>query len=518
MSLGVLWTFVALMLPPIVALLTPLNSVDLAYQVRTGESLLRTGALPAADAYTFTVAGRAWFDQQWAGQVLLALAHRAGGWAGEALLRAVVVTAIFALVLLACRAGGASRRAAAALTITSLVVARSNLGLRPQLFAMALFALTVWILAQRRRRPRLVWLIPLLVVPWANLHGTFALAPLLLALAWLDDWRRGRPRASQLGWLALASVAAATVNPYGLRVWSYVGEISTNDTIRTSISEWAPTSFSTVAGIVFFCSIAGVVAYLARRGRATAWPTLLTLGIFFALGLSAERATAWWALVAPAAVAVELATAGAPTWSTEDQRSIANSVIAGTLAVLAVLSLPGIIRPATAASWSPPDAPIALSDRIGSALPTGSRLFVSQPWASWFEFAVPGDRVAVDSRFELFSEDVWRTYDSVLAAAPGWQRALDGWHVDAIVLRSQDALLPVVAADPRWRLLARTSGGAAFVRASPPRNARVGRNTKSLVTGQDARRTPSSQLLGRTRPDREAARIAASRVPTPNLP
>ena len=46
------------------------------------------------------------------------------------------------------------------------------LGLRPQLVGMVLFALTLAILAGRDRWPRLVWLIPLVVVPWANSRMT----------------------------------------------------------------------------------------------------------------------------------------------------------------------------------------------------------------------------------------------------------------------------------------------------------------------------------------------------------
>jgi len=73
-----LWIVVAVALPAIVALLVPLPAVDLAYQVRAGNQILATGAIPAVDTWTFTVAGTPWVDQQWLSQVLLALGYNAG--------------------------------------------------------------------------------------------------------------------------------------------------------------------------------------------------------------------------------------------------------------------------------------------------------------------------------------------------------------------------------------------------------------------------------------------------------
>ena len=52
---------------------------------------------------------------------------------------------------------------------------------------MALFAITVWLVFNRRRHPTRLWWIPPIVAVWANVHGSFFLAPVLLGLAWLED-------------------------------------------------------------------------------------------------------------------------------------------------------------------------------------------------------------------------------------------------------------------------------------------------------------------------------------------
>ena len=75
LSFDRLWVVIALALPALLSLLVPLPAVDLAYQVRAGDEILATGALPAVDTWTYTIAGTPWVDQQWLAQVLLALGY-----------------------------------------------------------------------------------------------------------------------------------------------------------------------------------------------------------------------------------------------------------------------------------------------------------------------------------------------------------------------------------------------------------------------------------------------------------
>jgi len=102
----------------------------------------------------------------------------------------------------------------------------------------------------------------------------------------------------------------------------------------------------------------------------------------------------------------------------------------------------------------------------GEDLPPGARLFVSQPIASWFEFAWPSAPVFVDSRIELFPDGIWADYDAVMAGREGWQGILDRWRVDAVVLMPGDtALASALSRDPGWRLAYRDGEGSVYVRS-----------------------------------------------------
>src|SRR5919197_2744945 len=179
LTLSHTWVVLALVLPAIVLLGLSLSAVDLAYHIRAGNIMLRTHHVIRTDTFSFTAFGRPWLDQQWGAQILLALLYRLGGWSLLVFVRSLCGAVVVVLVFLTCRARGATMKQGAWLALASGAVVVGGLMPRPQLFGLLLFALTVWILSWRVRRPRLVFMIPAIVAVWANLHGSFFLGPLL---------------------------------------------------------------------------------------------------------------------------------------------------------------------------------------------------------------------------------------------------------------------------------------------------------------------------------------------------
>ena len=268
LTLPQLWVALAILLPVLGALLAGISTVDLAYHLRAGGIVLDTRRLPSPDTFTFTAGGLAWLDQQWGAQALFAALDRAGGWALLATVRAALVGLTSLLVYRGCRMAGAEMRPAAWLTLGGFAVGLVALGLRPQLLAMVLFAATLAILAGRIRRPALVWAIPVLVILWANVHGSFFLGPAAVVVAWLEDRAAGR-REWRLLLVAAVSALATLVNPYGPGVWAYAAGLAVDPTIRRLITEWQATAPLSFAGAMFYGSLVAAVAILGLALRRT---------------------------------------------------------------------------------------------------------------------------------------------------------------------------------------------------------------------------------------------------------
>jgi hypothetical protein len=466
-----LWLFLAVALPVLASIVATLSAVDLTYHLRAGSEILTTGAVPTVDTWTYTAAGRSWVDQQWGAQVVLRVAEAIGSWTGLVLLRAGLTGLIVGCLLVIARRRGLDARTTALLVLAAFVIAAPAMALRPQLLGMACFAVVLLLVADRRARPRGIWLVPVLVLVWANLHGSFFLGPLVLGLAWLEDVHDGVPRPHRTLLVAVIAAAAACLTPFGPAVWVYAVALSSNPEVTARITEWQPTSIREPSGILFFGSAMAVVALIARRGWIVPWPTLIWLAAFFVIGAFAQRGVAWWPLALVPAVAGTLIPSRPdpePAASTTMRRL--NGLIAGLLVVIGIALLP-IWRPIDSGTMTPSgvltDAPSGITAALRDLARPGDRIFNAQPWGSWFEYALPDARYAIDSRIDFFPSTVWQDYETVEAGADGWSRILGTTNVSLVVLKApSDAMIERLTA-AGWDLRYEDGEGAIF--AAPGR-------------------------------------------------
>jgi hypothetical protein len=457
------WATISLLVPTLIALLAKMGSIDLAYHIRAGEQMLDTHVLIRQDTWLFSLpAGTSWTDQQWGAQLIFATLYRTGGWVSLAAAWAFLSGLSVWFVYLACRSRGASPRGAALLTVGGYLIAQPTLGMRPQLLALPLFTMCVWALASRREHPRRVWLLPVAAAVAANLHGSFALFPLLGGLAWIEDVARKDPQTRRMLIITAITAVATLLNPFGFQAWVYVVDLSTNPIIRKTITEWEPTSINGIAGWAVFGSLALLIAYFARRREAIAWTDLLTLAVFLYLALSAQRAIVWWGLVVPVVVAGLLRPAKARPEAAESP--VPAFTIIGVLALAILVLLPWWRSPTTQQLVG--ETPPGIAQAVGE-LPAGARVFAHQPWGSWLELTDPNQLYLVDSRIEIIPKDVWEDYDQVAFSRAAWHEALEKWDVQAIVAKKKDwdPILPFLRDDPDWKIAHEDDDGVVFVRA-----------------------------------------------------
>ena len=517
-----LWIVLALVLPPLAAIATPIPTVDIAYLVRTGDLILSRGAIPSTDPFTFSAAGHEWIVQQWGAAVAIALAFRPVGWIGLTVLEALIVFSTFGLVLLTLRRAGVRPRAAALLTLGPLFILLPALGMRPQLFGMLFFAATLAILGERARSPRLMFLVPALVVLWANVHGTFPIGLAAVGWALLEDVAESR-RAATPGRRAravridvvvlLLSLVATLVNPYGPRIWAYVVGIASNSSVTGLVTEWRPPELASYVGVLFYGSALLVALLVGARWRQTTWPTRLWLLGLVALGAWSLRGLQWWALGSVVAVAPLFArrdpaqapvpgsavattdvapglagpaaavtpggggagdTRGAPAMPVppRSRPRAVNGVLIVILACLPFLLLT-VIAAGPRDPLAGPDlalsfAPSGLATALRASVKPGDRVFDRQVWGSWFEWAVPDALMFTDSRFEVIPDAAWKDYLSISSGRFDWAQSLDRIGADIIVASREDqkGLLAAIAAAPSsgWRQVYADADGVILTR------------------------------------------------------
>ena len=252
------------------------------------------------------MAGRPFIAFEWGSEVVYALAYRAAGLAGVAVLSGLVLALTYALVARFLIRRGGDPLLAYFVSMVAAVLSAAHWLARPHLFTMLAVVLLLELLERRGRRT--LWPYFVLFVVWTNLHGGFfygcitiaiyAVGELLEARFWLGaaraEWiARARHHLAALGVAILASL----VNPNGFRNLAHVTGFFGNRFLRQT-QEFLSPDFHTINGKIFLLALLAVMAILAFTRRRPTLPVLLVLLANVAFSLISQRNIELFALVA----------------------------------------------------------------------------------------------------------------------------------------------------------------------------------------------------------------------------
>src|SRR3954447_17868621 len=171
--------FIATLLIPAVlgSSKTIFNDGDVSWHIATGQWILDHRTIPHTDPFSFTWAGKPWVPIEWHSEAVMAAAYRLAGYSGIAALVPAALIALHATVYL-----NASRWVRAALLpiVAMDFVLIPMLLARPHVLTWPLIAWWTWLMMRARqhnRAPPLAW--ALLMILWANLHGSFVFGLLI---------------------------------------------------------------------------------------------------------------------------------------------------------------------------------------------------------------------------------------------------------------------------------------------------------------------------------------------------
>lgn len=467
---------------------------DLAIFLAQGREMAEQGGFADVDAFTHTVGGTSFLNGTWGAQRLFYAIWRVAGWGGLQLTLACAVCGTVVLTAWGARRAGRSTAVAGFGAMLAVWLVVQNLGMRPQLFALPLFA--AYATLAMTVPPGLATGVAsaVLVCVWANLHGSFVIAPVLSAclaagVAWEQaaaertwgDWARaalrsllrGEGRAHLL--TAGAVGAAACVNPYGASIWLYVA-LNTSSPAARGLSEWQRTTITDACGVRLLGSVIVMGSVVALRRRLPARRDTPAMVAFVAFALTAVRHVVWTGMVLPIALARLLAPAASDATATPpapERRlhpAIAVVFFAFWGSILVGMSpwvkVRGLTGDAEAVARFAPDTPVALTAWAAENGVQGP-LFNSMEWGGYLVWRLPGATAFVDARIWIFPDDVWAEYLQISGARDDWEDALDRREIRWAVLERRFhwyELAPAMSASPRWEKVYEDETGLIFRR------------------------------------------------------
>jgi len=444
---------------------------DTGWHIRSGESILRSGALPRTDPYSFTRAGEPWFAWEWGSDVLMGAVHERSGLAGVAMLYGTAIAAAVWLWFRLNWLAGGNFLIACAFAAPMLSTSNIHWLARPHVFNW-IFLLATVMCARSFKRPlrfrHAAWVFCGTAL-WTNLHASFFFAPLIFTIYAAGDWIRGwiwddaaarqaRPM------LTLAAVAglATLVNPYGWHLHRHVFGYIFNAALLDRIGEFQSFNFHAEGAfqILLTLGIAMLGGVLALGQRKVADFLLAVLITGLALRSARALPLAALLLLPPANGAIAQALASTRGLRPALRRAIdrflgysarlrvldarGNGLAWAPIILIAMFAL--LRTPAIAARTGfPPDQfPVAASAAL-EGLPPAARLLAPDKFGGYLIYRFDGRRkVFFDGRSDLYGAEFLKQYARLVQVRPGWKRQLDSFHFTHALLPNDYSLIPAL--------------------------------------------------------------------------
>lgn len=477
-----LWVFTILGLACLFISVLPLPPNDLWWHMAAGRIMVAEGAWLQTNRWAYTLPYDApYVYQSWLSEVLLYWIWQIGSVPLLTLTRTLVIGLSYGLIAWhALRRTGNGKAVAIALLI-AVLMGWNNWTLRPQTLALLPGSAFIVILDSFvRGRVSRRWLIalPLLMVVWVNLHGSFILGVVLTALAWFGlaittlrspatSRREAWSRLQLCSVVGIAVVLTTMVHPLGIGVFGYVRDLLTDTPSQTRIAEWQPPTNNisiTNTGFWFYVVLLVLPMLVATgRKRASAIDLLWFAGLAW-LTIGGVRYAMWFAIATLPFMAEQFG-----ALFKERRATPTSPLFTGTLGLLFGAMVVAVLPWFQPGRYLGPEAehlfanagshrmllgrmtPVAATEWLKQH-PIEGRLWAEMSYSSYTIWELPEKQVFADLRVDMFPDSIWDEYFAVSAGNDRSLQLLDRWQVTHVMLdrSAQKDLYQLLMTAPGW--------------------------------------------------------------------
>lgn len=471
-----------------------LGDAGIGWHIRAGQQILATHAVPRVDPFSSTMSGKPWFAWEWLYDLVVGKLETSFGLNGVVWLTAVVIAATFGGLFRFLMGHRTDLVVGLVLVLLAISASMIHLLARPHVVSWMLTVAWLAILdsgewsgfpSRSEQNRRWLWLLPVLMVIWVNVHGGFMFGLALLAIDWMGAmwaWLRtrsdrledllerefARRRARELTLVGLVSAVASLANPYGWRLHEHIYSYLTNRFLMNHIEEFQSPNFHGVAQQCFLALLLLVIAAVVSCRNEVRLVRILLLLFAVYAGLDASRnipiASIVLVVVAGPLLKIE--------WEFARRMSSVESKLRGHLwpmaaTIFALLVVANGGRLASQqlmdAHFDPGRMPVHAVDYLAAHQVQGP-ILGPDFWGGYLIYRLyPHAQVVVDDRHDLYGAEFFESYLKMVHVEDGWQEFLQATHPACVLLPRNTALASMLLQSSAWSVTYQDDAAIVFV-------------------------------------------------------
>ena len=439
---------------------------DSWWHIRSGEHTLTQGMIHA-DPFSFTFNGQLWINHSWGSQVVMYGFWQVAGNLGLALFTSILATTGMYMVY-RMSAGNVYLRGFA--LVIGAATAAVFWSPRPQMFSFFLSAIVLYLLyLYKRENVDRLWLIPVVMLLWVNLHAGFSIAFILMGgmiagevLANIFNaggehvisWVRLR----KLVIVALVSAVVLVINPYGTQIYSVPFQTVSIGALQEFIQEWNSPNFHERQTWPFVALLLGVLGAAGASKRRLDWSDFVLVSGTAFMGLMAGRNIALFAVVTTPVLTYHLqAILEERGWVIQPIRrptrmmARINVVLVAVILIGSLAKVLLVLDAETVADAQAMFLPVDATRYFNTNDVTGP-VFNSYNWGGYLIFNAPHEPVFVDGRTDLYGDEFLQTYLQAAVGGEGWRETLAEYNIQTVFVEARSGLARHLRDEPGWNL------------------------------------------------------------------
>lgn len=446
---------------------------DTGYHIRAGEYIIDTLSIPKQDIFSFISPALPWTAHEWLSEVIMASVHRAFGLTGIVIFFSFIISAVYFIFFKIIRTYTGNILAAILVAILAIAASQIHWLARPHIFSMLLIVIWYYLLDMYQYRDRdYLYLMPLIMLLWANLHGGFMSGFILLGIYFAGNFMKSissagveklehRKKVVRLGLITLFCLAATLVNPYGYHILLFPFKLTSDKFIMDNVSEFISPNFH--EPMPFTCLLLLIIAVFSVSKKALNIIEVMLMLLFTYMALYSARYIPIFAIIAAPVLVkqtefvmmqsrvkvMDFIDKRASRIKSVDASATGYIWPAAAVILIVILAAGGKIK----FGFDEKIKAVAAVEFLKKE-PLKGNMFNNDEFGDYIIYAAwPEYKVFFDGRSDMYGAERMKEYFKITRIETGWEDVLKKYDINWIIYNDKSTLSQFLLQRDDWKLI-----------------------------------------------------------------